>query len=80
MDVVLLSDHWGLPQLPMFISDEILWAVLISSLSSHLNMHYLVILGEHEKNIKSLFHYLSWAIMVGLEVLLKFILFPCIQV
>lgn len=49
MDVVLLSGHWGLPQLPMFISDEILWAVLISSLSSHLNMHYLVILDEHEK-------------------------------
>lgn len=49
MDVVLLSGHWGLPQLPMFISNEILWAVLISSLSSHLNMHYLVILDEHEK-------------------------------
>lgn len=80
MDVVLLSDHWGLPQLPMFISDETLWAVLISSLSSHLNMHYLVILDEHEKNIKSLFHYMSWAIMLVSEVLLKFILFPCIQV
>lgn len=26
MDVVLLSGHWGLPHLAMFISDEIFWA------------------------------------------------------
>lgn len=34
MDVVLLSGHWGLPHLAMFISDEIFWAVLSSGLSS----------------------------------------------
>lgn len=48
MDVVL-SGHWGLPQLPVFVSDEILWAVLSSGLSTLLNMDYPVTLDEQEK-------------------------------